>query len=55
MMGHGHAQPGGDGRGGVGCAKRIVGAFRPAGKARQATGLAQGADAVTPAGEDLVR
>ena len=40
---------------GVGRAERVVFAFGPLGEARQTAALAQGADAVAPAGEDLVR
>ena len=36
-------------------AERVVFAFRTLGEARQAAALAQGADALAPAGEDLVR
>ncbi|GCD70756.1 hypothetical protein NBRC3280_3391 [Acetobacter pasteurianus NBRC 3280] len=55
VVGHGHAESGGNGGGGMGCAKRIVFAFRAAGKAGQATRLAQGADPVTSPGQNLVR
>jgi hypothetical protein len=37
----GHAEPGGDRRGGMGRAERIVGAFGPLGETRQAAALAQ--------------
>ena len=40
---------------GVGRAERVVFALGALGEARQAAALAQGADAVAPAGEDLVR
>ena len=39
----------------MGGAERIVFAFRALGESRQAPALAQRADAVAPAGEDLVR
>ncbi len=39
----------------MGRAERVVFALGALGEARQAAALAQGADAVAPAGEDLVR
>ena len=39
----------------MGGAERVVFALRALGEAGQAAALAQGADAVAPAGEDLVR
>ena len=36
-------------------AERVVGALRALGEARQPAALAQGADALAPAGQDLVR
>ncbi len=39
----------------MGRAERVVLALRALGEARQAAALAQGADAVAPSGEDLVR
>ena len=55
VAGHGEAQGRRYRRGGMGGAERIVGAFRALGEARQATALAQGADAIAPAGQDLMR
>ena len=55
VAGDGHAEPGGDRGGGMGRAERVVFALRAAGEAGQAAGLAQGADAVAPAGEDFMR
>ncbi len=52
---HRHAQPGGNGGGGMRRAERVIFAFAAAGEARQAARLAQGADAVAPPGQDLVR
>ncbi len=49
------AQGGRDGGGGVGRAEGVVFALGALGETRQAPALAQGADAVAPAGEDLVR
>ena len=55
IAGHRHAESGRDRGRGMGRAERVVFAFRPFGEARQAAALPQGADAVAPAGEDLVR
>ena len=51
----GEAQGGADGGRGVGRAEGIVFALAALGEARQAAALAQGADAVAPSGQDLVR
>ena len=55
VAGGGEAEGGRDRGRGVGGAERVVFALRPLGEAGQAAALAQGADAVAPAGEDLVR
>ena len=52
---HRHAEAGRDGRGGMRGAERIVFALGALGEAGQAAALAQGADALAPAGQDLVR
>ena len=52
---HREAQACGDRGRGVRGAEGVVLAFRALGEARQAAALTQGADAVAPAGEDLVR
>lgn len=53
--GDSHAETGRDRGGGMCCAEGVVFAFRPPGEAREPVFLAQGADAITPAGQDLVR
>ena len=52
---HRHAEAGRNRGRGMGGAERVVFAFRALGEARQAAALAQGPDAVAPAGQDLVR
>ncbi len=52
---HRHAEAGGDRGGGMRRAERVVFALGAAGEAGQAAALAQRADAVAPAGQDLVR
>ena len=52
---HRHAEPGRDRGRAVRRPERVVFALRPAGEARQPAALAQRADAVAPAGQDLVR
>ena len=51
---HGHAEAGGDRGGGMGGTEGVVFALRAPGEAGEATPLAQGADPVAPAGQDLV-
>ncbi len=55
LVGHREAQRRRDRGRAVGGAERIVFALAPLGEAGQAAALAQGADAVAPAGQDLVR
>ena len=52
---HRHAKAGGDRGGGMRRAEGVVFALGAFGEAGQAAGLAQGADAVAPSGQDLVR
>ena len=51
---HGHAQGRRNGRRAVGGAEGVVFAFVALGETREPAALAQGADAVPPAGQDLV-
>ena len=53
--GHRHAEPGRDRGGGMRRAERVVFAFGAPGEAGKPALLAQRADAVAPAGQDLVR
>ncbi len=55
VAGNGEAEPGGDRGRGVCGAEGVVGAFGALGEAGEAAFLAQGADAVAAAGDDLVR
>ncbi|KPH85183.1 dehydrogenase [Komagataeibacter intermedius AF2] len=55
VVGDGHAEAGGNGGRGMRRAKRVVFALAAPGEARQAARLAQGADALAPPGQDLVR
>ena len=52
---HRHAEAGGDRGRAMRGAERVVLALAAPGEARQAAALAEGADAVAPAGQDLVR
>ncbi len=52
---HRHAEAGGDRGRGVRGAERVVFRFRALGETAEAAALADGADAVAPAGQDLVR
>ena len=52
---HRHAETGGNGGGGMAGAEIVIVAFRTAGEAGKPVFLAQRADAVTTAGQDLVR
>ncbi len=54
VAGAGHAEGCGNGRGGVAGAEGVVFAFRAAGETCQAAALAQRADAIAAAGQDLV-
>ena len=54
IAGHSHAEAGGNRGRGVAGAKGVVFALGALGEAGQAAALAQGADAIAPAGEDLV-
>ena len=55
IAGDGHAQAGGNRGGGMAGPERVVFAFGAAGEAGEAVLLAQGADAVAAAGQDLMR
>ena len=55
VAGDRHAEPGRDRGRGMGGAERVVFALGALGEAGEAAALAQRADAVAPAGEDLVR
>ena len=55
LVGNGKAERGGDRGRRVRSAERIVLAFAALGEAGQAAALTQGADAIAPAGDDLVR